>query len=165
MNPYIDDLISFVFETNIMKTVLKFISYALVAGIVIFISCGKNLSDRGAPPAPQPADTLSGREFEFNDLTWRETPEWTGNVLVDITDRPDLFFNPYRTLKASIKLDTSAVWLNVLQDTGYPYLAGSNFYYGFFGISYYVFGRFYIFPFPANLPLKGTKVSVRVKFI
>lgn len=166
MNPYTDDLISFEFVTNIMKTVLKFISYALFAGIVIFISCSKNSSNREAPPAPQAfLDTLTGREFEFNDLIWREIAGLGTSVMVEV-DRPDLFSNSFRVLKIKIRLDTSAIWLDVPHSPGYPYPGGFNFFYFYGGDDFFtVNGRLYIFPNPANPSLKGTKASIRVKFI
>jgi hypothetical protein len=149
-----------------MKTVLKFTAYVLFIGTVLFMSCSKNSSNREPPPAPQPfSDTLTGREFEFNDLTWRELAG-LGNVIVEI-DRPDLFFNPFRVLKITIRLDGSAVWLDVPHDQGSPYPAGFNFFYSIGGSDYFftVNGRLYILPYPANLSLKGTKVFIRVKFI
>jgi hypothetical protein len=79
--------------------------------------------------------------------------------MIDV-DRPDLFSNSFRLLKITIRLDTSAVWLNVSLDQGSPFL------YVFGGPDYFtVVGRLYVFPNPANPSLKGTKASIRVKFI
>ena len=149
-----------------MKTILNFNAFILFIGTIIFISCNKNSSPNGSPPAPkQTFDTLSGREFEFNDLTWKAIPSWVTNVMVDI-DRPDLFFNPVRALKVTIRLDTSSVWQNVFQDNG-SYLAGFNFYYSTWGSDFFngASGHLYIYPLPQDFSLNGGKVSVKVKFL
>ena len=149
-----------------MKRSLNVSSFILLAWFSIFISCSKNPTHNESPPAPiQFLDSLSGREFEFNDLTWKAIPSWVINVMVDI-DRPDLFFNPVRALKVTIRLDTSSVWLNVFQDNG-SYLAGFNFYYTTWGSDFFnaVSGHLYIYPVPQNSSLNGRKVSAKVKFI
>ena len=148
-----------------MKTLLNLSFFILLIWFSIFLSCSKSSSLDGPPPAPQQTmDTLSGREFEFNDLTWKAIPSWIINVMVDI-DRPDLFFNTVRALKVTLRLDTSSVWLNVFQDNG-SYLAGFNFYYttwsDFFNAAS---GHLYIYPVPQNFSLNGGKVSVKVKFL
>ena len=150
-----------------MKTILKFTACVLFTGVTILMSCTKKPSLTNSQPAPQPIlDTLNGLEFEFNDLTWREIQSPGTNVIVDI-GRPDLFFNPYRSLKVTIRLDTSAVWLDVFQDTGQGYPAAYKFLYTIGGSDiFWAFGgHLYIFPVPANYSLSGTKVSVRVKFL
>ena len=150
-----------------MKTKLKFSASLLFTGIILFLSCSKDSSPNGSPPAPiQYVDTLSGREFEFNDLTWRQIVSWGTNVIVDI-DRPDLFYNPFREMRVTMKFDTSAIWLDVFRDSGSSYPAWPNFYYTTAGSDFFntVQGRLYIFPIPANHSLNGTKVSVKVKFL
>ena len=150
----------------IMKTILKFSFYIFFIGVITFTSCSKNFSNNGSPPAPtQYLDTLSGREFEFNGLSWREILSWGTNVIIDI-DRPDLFFNPFRELRVTMRFDTSATWLDVFRDSG-SYPAWPNFYYTTAGSDFFntVSGRIYVYPFPANLSLKGTKVSIKVKFL
>ena len=150
-----------------MKRLLKVLSFILLSWFSIFISCSKNSTHNVSPPAPtQSLDTLSGREFEFNDLTWREIQSPGTNVIVDI-GRPDLFFNKYRSLKVTIRLDTSAIWLDVFQDTGGGYPAAYKFLYTIGGsdIFWAFSGHLYIFPVPANYSLNGTKASIRVKFL
>jgi hypothetical protein len=144
---------------------MKFSFCIFFIGLITFISCGKNYSNNGSPPAPQQAsDTLRGREFEFKDRTWREIVSWGTNVIVDI-DRPDLFFDPYRILKVTMRFDTSSIWLDVFPETG-SYLSGNNYYYSFGSDFFYaVAGHLYIYPVPANHSLIGTKVSVKVKFL
>ena len=149
-----------------MKTILKFSTCIFFIGLITFISCSKNYSNSGSPSTPlQPLDTLSGREFEFNDLTWRQIVSWGTNVIVEI-DRPDLFFNPFREQRVTMRFDTSATWLDVFRDSG-SYPAWPNFYYTIAGSDFFntVSGRLYIYPFPANYSIKGTKVSIKVKFL
>ena len=118
MKPLVRNLI-------IMKRLLTVSFFTLLMWSAIFISCSKRSSPDGSPTAlQQTMDTLTGREFEFNNLTWKEIDSY---VMVEIANRPDLFFNPFRTLKVTIRLDTSAVWLNVYQDNG-SYPAGLNFF-------------------------------------
>ena len=148
-----------------MKSFLKVSFFILPIWSAIFLSCSKDSSPGRLPPPPQTTDTLSGREFEFNDLTWKGIPGWGTNVMVDI-DRPDLFFNFFRALKVTTRFDTSSVWLNVFQDNG-SYLAGFNFYYTASGSDFFnaLSGHLYIYPIPANSSLNGKKVSVKVKFL
>ncbi len=149
-----------------MKRFVNVSFFTLVIWPAIFLSCRKDSSLDGPAPAPQQTlDTLSGREFEFNDLTWKGIPGWGTNVMVDI-DRPDLFFNLARPMKVAIRLDTSFVWLNVFQDYGY-YLAGINFYYSIGWTDFFnaVGGHLYIYPVPQYFLLNGRKASVKVKFL
>lgn len=149
-----------------MKRLVNVSFFALLIWPAIFLSCSKDSSPDGPPPAPQQTlDTLSGREFEFNDLTWKGIPGWGTNVMVDI-DRPDLFFNLARPMKVAIRLDTSSVWLIVFLDYG-SYPAGINFYYATGWTDFFnaLGGHLYIYPVPPYFLLNGRKVSVKVKFI
>ena len=149
-----------------MKRLLNVSFFTLLVWSAIFPSCSKDSSLNGSPPPPQQTtDSLSGREFEFNDMTWKGILSWATNVMVE-TDRPDLFSNPFRALKVTIRLDTSSSWLTVFLDNG-AYFGGSNFYYTIGGSDFFNtdFGRLYIFPVPANQSLTGKKVSVKVKFV
>jgi hypothetical protein len=151
----------------IMKAILKLSASLLFTGIILFLSCSKSASLNGPPPAPQQTmDTLSGREFQFNDLTWREIVSWGTNVIVDI-DRPDLFFDPFRELKVKMRHDTSSVWLDVFPETGsYSYPTGVNFFYAVGSDFFYAAaGHLYIYPVPAIHSLIGRKVSIKVKFL
>lgn len=59
-----------------MKRLVNVSFFALVIWPAIFLSCSKDSSpDRPPPAAQQTLDTLSGREFEFNDLTWKGNSE------------------------------------------------------------------------------------------
>src|SRR5688572_48606 len=149
-----------------MKNSPKISSFIVLAWLAIFISCNKNPSSIETPPPSPSLDTLRGREFEFNDLTWQEIHSPGPNVIVAI-HRPDLFFNPFRSLEVTIRLDTSAIWLGVLRDTGSPYPAGFDFFYTIGGSDFFHAdgGHLYIFPISGNHSLVGTKVSIKVKFI
>lgn len=148
-----------------MKRLVNVSIFALLIWPAIFLSCSKGSSPDRPPPPQQTTDTLSGREFEFNDLSWKRIPGWATNVMVEI-ERPDLFFNFFRALKVTIRLDTSSTWLNVFHDNG-AYFGGSNFYYATGGSDFFnaVSGSLYIFPVPQDFSLNGRKVSVKVKFI
>jgi hypothetical protein len=151
-------------SSGIMKRLMKGSFFILLMWSGLFLCCSKSSSPGGSPPPQQTTDTLSGREFEFTDLTWKRIPSWAANVMVEI-DRPDLFFNFSRALKVTIRLDTSSVWLNVFHDNG-AYFGGSNFYYATGGSDFFnaVSGSLYIFPVPPDFSLNGRKVSVKVKF-
>ena len=149
-----------------MKKLLKVSSFILPAWFALLISCGKDSSLINSPPPPQLfLDSLRGREFVFNDLIWAQNPFGGGDVMVRISDRPDLFSYPFRTMNVSIRLDTSAIWLDTPEFSLYFFpIAGFSFFYsleetygGIFSLD--------IFPYPAIPSLKGRKVSVRIKFI
>ena len=149
-----------------MKKLLKVSLFVLPAWFAIFMSCSRDSSLINSPPPPQPfLDTLTGREFEFNDLTWREFPSSGPDIIIEIRNRPDLFYYYFRLLKVTIRLDTSAVWMDVFQYTG-AYNAGPTFYHTM-GSDFFYASQWslYIFSFPVIPSLKGTKVAVRIKFI
>lgn len=110
-------------------------------------------------------DTLSGKEIIFSGLTWvldtLDTDYFLG-VWIDSQD----FYTIYRSMKISLKLDTSSVWIDV--PIFYPYVPQPqydhfvcNFFEGPWGSStLWVYNTH-----PFNYQLTGTKVSVRVQFL
>jgi len=150
-----------------MKNLPKISSFIVLVWLAVFISCNKNPSSIVSPSSvSQTLNTLRGREFEFNDLTWQVIHSPGPNVIVAIY-RPDLFFNPFSSLEVRIRFDTSAIWLGVLRDTGSPYPAGFDFFYTTGGSDFFHAdsGHLYIFPISGNPLFAGIRVSVRVRFI
>jgi hypothetical protein len=161
-----------------MKPVLKFTACILLIGIIIFASCSKdspvnNTSYNNPPPPPSPRnpqqplppfppvyDSLSGREFLYNNLVW-ET--WGGPYVVVEIPKSHLFLN--RGIEVFI--DSASTWINapfytvefglgglpIPQNNGYIY--DNNY-----------FDSVFIFAIHPNYRhLIGTEVSVKVKVL
>lgn len=116
------------------------------------------------------SDTLSGREFIFDGLTW-ELGDFYGTGVHDIyvgtPARPDLFQNSsglYYNLnlhngEVYIKFKPSGDWIQI---TPYSlFQPGGSGPYLYDIVSPYL----YVHAFPLNYQLEGTSVSIKVKFL
>ncbi len=107
-----------------MKSKLKFAAFILLTGIIFFASCSKdspvNTTSYNNPPPPPPPlrnpqqplppfppvyDSLSGREFLYNNLVW-ET--WGGPYVVVEIPNSRLFL--IRGIEVFI--DSASTWIN-----------------------------------------------------
>jgi hypothetical protein len=134
---------------------------------IFLLSCSK---DRGAVPAPilpplAPSvkpDTLSGREFMFDDLIWTEGYDDDGieNYATFITtaDRPDLFNSQTRKFEVSFKFDSTSVW--IVPQSNY-YYAPNGYYYWY----YHTKLKLRILTNNLTRDLVGKKASVRIKVL
>jgi len=113
------------------------------------------------PPALTRADTLSGREFFFNNLIWVEGYDdvvETNTLSLRIDNRADLFSSSTRKLEVSFRIDSSSVW--IYPGTSYHYASGDFFHYTNLFRGYLVILTNYL-----DLDLIGKKSTVRVKFL
>jgi hypothetical protein len=104
-----------------MKNIYS-ISICLLTAVSVLVSCSKEPVI--TPPSPliftnppppvgsssnsYTADSLTGREFVFNELSW--TSDSVGTVC--IINRPDLFYSYYRPVVVTITVD-GVQWMNV----------------------------------------------------
>jgi hypothetical protein len=106
-------------------------------------------------------DTLSGKEFIFQSLTWHleSDPVDGDQIYFAVGYRPDLFYASERSIETYIQLDTSSVWINVLNGDIFPSPNG-------YGYHIAPIGDLYIFKMPPlNYQLVGTNVKAKVKFL
>ena len=62
----------------------------------------------GTVPNNNPVDSLTGREFTFNDLSWTSDSMYVFCII----NRPDLFYLPERSLDVSISINDSQ-WMKI----------------------------------------------------
>lgn len=149
-----------------MKKIIQYSVFISLTACVSFVACKKeeHASPFGvtSPPA-KPTETLSGKEFIFEDLPWilagpgavADEEIWIG-----VENRPDLFNNNLRSMEVSIKFDTSSAWINVPRwnwpvvpaNPGYLYIIMYN-------------SSFYVESYPLNSQLIGRKASLKIKFL
>ena len=116
-----------------------------------------------SPPLLFPQDTLKGREFIFENLSWVHAgPGAIGEeeIWIGVENRPDLFSNPQRQMEVAVKFDTSTVWLNIPKWNGT--LVPSSI--GFVHLIMYA-SSFYVESHPMNFRLQGRKASLKIKFL
>ena len=139
--------------------------WMLTLTLLLFISCSKNDPVINynilPPPTPPIHDSLSGREFIFNDLTWGS---WGNQVVVIEVPNSHLFLNK----PIEVYIDSSFSWKYVPFYTvefgfGTPIPFPPN--NGFIHDNEY-FNSLFLFAIGANKnQLLGTKVSVKVKVL
>jgi hypothetical protein len=98
-----------------------------------------------------PADSLTGRQFIFNDLSW--TVDSTDVVCV--VNRPDLFYLPDRPLDVSINISGDQ-WTNVFRC---PYPTDPFF---FVCLSP---GSLKVYPYNCSQRLLGATASIKVRIL
>lgn len=152
-----------------MKQIIQYSVLILLTGCVGFVGCKKEefTTPFGvtSPPSPPstPTDTLSGKEFLFEDLQWVHAgPGGVAEeeIWIAVENRPELFNNPSRQMEVSIKFDTSSAWINVPRwnwpvvpaNPGYLYIIMYN-------------SSFYVESYPLNFQLIGRKASLKIKFL
>jgi hypothetical protein len=166
-----------------MKQLLKFAVFLFLSGVLTFISCKKEIPvsavvTQPPPPPPPPYhppgslrpplppfppvhDSLSGREFLYDNLVW---DTWGGPYLeVEIPDS-HLFLN--RGIEVFI--DSSPVWVNVPfytveygYETVFQFPVNNGYVYDNNN-----FDSVFLFAIAANKnQLIGKKVSVRIKVL
>jgi hypothetical protein len=164
-----------------MKPILKFAVFFFLSGMLTLISCKKEtpvstvVTQPPPPPPPPPPgslrpplppfppvhDSLSGREFLYNNLVW----ETWGDPYIEV-EIPDshLFLN--RGIEVFI--DSSLTWVNVpfyTVEYGYETVFQFPVNKGYLYDNNY-FDSVFLFAIAANKnQLIGKKVSVRVKVL
>jgi len=152
-----------------MKPILKFAAFVLMTINFVFIACEKEkpltpiiTSLPPPPPTPLP-QSLSGREFLYNNLTWQT---W-GNPYVEI-EIPDSHLFLIRGIEVSLSTDSFLPWINVPFYTvefglGSPLPFPVNNGYVYDNNN---FDSVFLFAIvPNNNQLVGTTVSVKIKVL
>jgi hypothetical protein len=165
-----------------MKPILKFAAFVLMTINFVFIACEKEepltpiiTSLPPPPPLPTPPpqsplppfpplhDSLSDREFLYNNLTWQT---W-GNPYVEI-EIPDSHLFLIRGIEVSLSTDSFLPWINVPFYTvefglGSPLPFPVNNGYVYDNNN---FDSVFLFAIvPNNNQLVGTTVSVKIKVL
>ena len=152
-----------------MNSILKFTACILLIGVVTSVSCNKNnpVPNTSYNYPQQPIqDSLSGKEFVYNNLTWGT---W-GNQVVQV-EVPNsyflcLYFFPQRKIKVYIDssfLGDGVPFYTVEFGFGAPVPFPPN--NGFIYDNNY-FANLFLFAIGANNnQLIGSKVSVKVKVL
>jgi hypothetical protein len=144
----------------------KKISSIIALPILLFLSCNKEKVDNYRytqnPPPPQPpiTDTLSGKEFVFDSLTWVSDYEDfmdIGETFVTTPERPDLF-NSFGKKEVSFKFNNASTWIYA-QD--YYYYSPNQSYYWYYSTR----SHLRILSNNLNSALIGQQVTVRIKFL
>lgn len=154
-----------------MKKVNAIIICSLAVIFLLFVSCGKepvtnsrpprsstNLPNSPNPPSPpivvtpngNPVDSLTGKEFIFNNLSWTLDDTY----LVCVVNRPDLFYLVDRPLDVSISISGSP-WMKVLMC---PYPTDPFFY------ESWPAGILKVYLYNYTSPLLDSTTSVKVRF-
>jgi hypothetical protein len=97
-------------------------------------------------------DTLSVKEFVFESW-WVLTNDIQEEIEAATEDRPELFDNPSKTMRVSIKLENSTNWIDV--PDGYTFNNYSYFIYNHRFLDIYS-------PHPLDYSLNGKRVSIKV---
>lgn len=95
-----------------MKKILQYSVFVALTACVSFIACKKeeHITRYVWPPVPRLSpvqDSLSGREFIFNDLAWQS---WGNSIVALEVPGTNSFLLP-RNIEVSI--DSASTWLNV----------------------------------------------------
>ena len=138
-----------------MKKII--LSAAIVFSVLAFcISCKKEILPAVAPPPV--VNPLSGKEFVFDDLTWKfynsGFPDWNEIYLL-IPSTPTLNQSTMARGELFLKYDTSGIWLPVVRQAE----AKPNQHLYFFNAENLI-----VEVYPLNYQLPGRKASVKVKF-
>jgi len=108
-------------------------------------------------------DSLTGKEFIFNNLEWTHAGPGAiaeEEIWIGVGNRPDLFRDPQRPLEVSVKFDTSSVWLNIPKWDGT--ITPSSI--GFVHLIMYQ-NSFYVESYPMNFLLVDRKATLKIKFL
>jgi len=156
-----------------MNPILKFATFILLSSVA-FTSCKK---ENYVPPvviAPlggktdsailstSPRDSLTGREFIFNELVWAYDVDGGGNLYIGVENRPELFSNNNRSVEVSVKPDSSNTWTTIEK---FQYPNSSEYVYSIYSNSLFLFHNPHIFPWSADTHLAVKVFSVKVKFL
>jgi len=150
-----------------MKPIQKFATCILLTSIAL-ASCKKENDVTPAVIPPQinlstsPQDSLTGREFIFNELVWAYDVDGGGNLYIGIENRPELFSNSNRSVEVSVKPDSSNTWTTIEK---FQYPNSSEYVYSIYSNSLFLFHNPHIFPWSADTHLAGKVFSVKVKFL
>jgi hypothetical protein len=107
-------------------------------------------------------DSLTGKAFIFDGLVWAYDFDGGANLYIGIENRPDLFADSSRPVEVSVKPDSSNIWLA----TGrFQYPVSTEYVYGMYSNSLFIFHHPHIFPWSPDTHLAGAMFSVRVKFL
>ena len=140
--------------------------------MMLFVACNKEAilltSTREQKPVVKDtstikADTLTGKEFIFNDLTW--THAGPGGIAeeeiwIGVENRPYLFHDPGRPMEVPVRFDTSSVWTNIPKSNGITTPSAI----GFVHLIMYS-NSFYVESYPMNFQLIGRKATLKIKFL
>ena len=150
-----------------MKKNLRNEMILITFAIFLFASCTKdmetlpNVITPPPPPALTRADTLSGREFFFNNLIWVEGYDAeieTNTLSIRIDNRADLFNSSTGKLEVSFRYDSSSVWI-------YPGTSYHNASSDFIHYTNLFRGHLVILTHNLDPGLIGKKSTIRVKFL
>ena len=150
-----------------MKPIQKFATCILLTSIAL-ASCKKENDVTPAVIPPQinlstsPQDSLTGRDFIFNELVWAYDVDGGGNLYIGIENRPELFSNSNRSVEVSVKPDSSNTWTTIEK---FQYPNSSEYVYSIYSNSHFLFHNPHIFPWSADTHLAGNVFSVKVKFL
>jgi hypothetical protein len=154
-----------------MKMRLQLLSYAIILFIIV-TSCHKELENKNGygytapPPPPRTSnlppiiiDSLSGRTFQFDSLTWNTVYDEGMErdfTLVTTPPRPDLF-SINRQFEVYLKIENSTDWFYAQRTYVY---SPNDFYYWY----YSNLTTLRILTNNETPDLVGKKVTVRIKF-
>ena len=139
---------------------------------MLFAECKKEIVPIRPPHDPKPvmnnstivkADTLSGKEFIFNNLKWTHAGPGAiaeEEIWIGVETRPDLFWNTQRPMEVAVKFDTSSAWLNIPKWDGT--ITPSSV--GFVHLIMHA-NSFYVESYPMNFSLIDRQASLKIKFL
>ena len=152
-----------------MKPRLKYSVLVLLIAAGLFLSCSKAEipSPIRLPPPPPPPPSLSGQEFQFDDLTWLF---YDGNIDMGVNDiylktppRADLFpwfmYRTYMNAEVLLKFDTASNWVQVKSLNLYSPAIPVQYMY------WINLSSLFINMLPLNHQLIGRKATIKVKFL
>ncbi|TMI86640.1 MAG: hypothetical protein E6H08_20585, partial [Bacteroidetes bacterium] len=104
-----------------MKSIVNLSVLVFLICMMLLISCKKekaystNLSAarQDSLLSTSPQDSLTGREFIFNELVWAYDVDGGGNLYIGVENRPELFGNNNRSVEVSVKPDSSNTWTTI----------------------------------------------------
>lgn len=140
--------------------------------LIFFSSCKKEVTVihaaastpplYGQTPSTSPNDSLKGKEFVFNELVWTYDNDGAANLYLGIENRPDLFSNGDRSVIVLLKPNSLNTWTTADK---FLYPNSSEFVYGIYAKSLFIFHNPQIFPWSPDTHLAGKVFSVKVKFL
>lgn len=152
-----------------MKSNTKSIISTFIAITIFLVACRKEIVraktniGESVKSESVKSDTLTGKEFIFQDLKWIHAGQGAiaeEEIWIGVENRPDLFSNSQRPMEVAVKFDTSSLWSNIPKWDGKT--TPSNI--GFVHLIMYA-NSFYVESCPMNFLLIGRKASLKIKFI
>jgi hypothetical protein len=107
-------------------------------------------------------DSLTGKEFVFDELVWAYDVDGAANLYLGIENRPDLFCDSNRPVIVSLKPNSQNTWVTAEK---FQYPNSSEFVFSIYSRGLFIFHNPQIFPWSPDTHLAGNVFSVRVKFL